>query len=68
MISGGGRCDARSGSAARRPELRGVGWELGAVSNAEWTGVPLATVLQRAGVQENAVDVVLDQLSNTGIQ
>jgi DMSO/TMAO reductase YedYZ molybdopterin-dependent catalytic subunit len=43
-----------------RPELRGVGWELGAVSNAEWTGVPLAALLDRAGVRDAAVDVILE--------
>jgi DMSO/TMAO reductase YedYZ molybdopterin-dependent catalytic subunit len=42
-----------------RPELRGVGWQLGAVSNAEWTGVPLAAVLDRAGVRAAAAEVVL---------
>lgn len=42
------------------PAARGVQWELGAVSNAEWTGVPLAAVLERAGVRSNAVEVVLE--------
>ena len=42
------------------PAARGVQWELGAVSNAEWTGVPLAALLERAGVHKEAVDVVLE--------
>lgn len=42
------------------PAVRGVQWEAGAVSNAAWTGVPLAAVLERAGVQPNAVEVVLE--------
>lgn len=42
------------------PPARGVGWELGAVSNAEWTGVPLAAVLDKAGVKNGAVEVVLE--------
>lgn len=42
-----------------QPALRGVGWQLGAVSNAEWTGVPLAAVLERAGIRAAAVEVVL---------
>jgi DMSO/TMAO reductase YedYZ molybdopterin-dependent catalytic subunit len=42
-----------------QPALRGVGWQLGAVSNAEWTGVPLAAVLDRAGVRAAAIEVVL---------
>jgi DMSO/TMAO reductase YedYZ molybdopterin-dependent catalytic subunit len=32
----------------------GVQWGLGAVSNATWTGVPLAALLERAGVQASA--------------
>jgi DMSO/TMAO reductase YedYZ molybdopterin-dependent catalytic subunit len=42
------------------PRAQGVPWELGAVSTAEWTGVPLAAVLDRAGVRSNAVEVVLE--------
>ncbi len=38
----------------------GVQWELGAVGNAEWTGVPLAAVLQRAGLAEGAAEAVLE--------
>ena len=34
--------------------------ELGGVSNAIWTGVPLAALLERAGVKPNAVDVVME--------
>ena len=37
-------------------------WRLGAIGVAEWTGVPLAEVLERAGVQANAVDVLLEGL------
>ncbi len=35
-------------------------WELGAVGNAEWTGVPLSAVLERAGMTSDAVDVILE--------
>jgi len=42
------------------PPLRGVAWQQGAVGNAEWTGVPLAAVLERAGLRDNAVEVVLE--------
>jgi DMSO/TMAO reductase YedYZ molybdopterin-dependent catalytic subunit len=44
------------------PKARGVAWQLGAVSNAEWTGVPLAAVLERAGVTTNSqqAEVVLE--------
>jgi DMSO/TMAO reductase YedYZ molybdopterin-dependent catalytic subunit len=40
------------------PKAEGVPWELGAVSNAEWTGVPLAAVLDRAGLKADAVEVI----------
>src|ERR1700674_4799993 len=36
------------------PQVQGAQWELGAVSNAEWTGVPLGALLERADVQEDA--------------
>ncbi len=42
------------------PRARGVGWQLGGVGNAEWTGVPLAAVLERAGVRSQAVEIVLE--------
>ncbi|HXR35778.1 MAG TPA: sulfite oxidase [Candidatus Binataceae bacterium] len=42
------------------PKVGGLQWELGAVGNAEWTGVPLAAVLQAAGVKAGAVEVVLE--------
>ncbi|MBI2917500.1 MAG: sulfite oxidase [Chloroflexi bacterium] len=35
-------------------------WKLGAIGVAEWTGVPLAAVLDRAGVKRDAVDVLLE--------
>ncbi|MDQ3457916.1 MAG: sulfite oxidase [Deinococcota bacterium] len=38
----------------------GVQWEQGAVGNAEWTGVPLAELLERAGLREGATEVVLE--------
>ncbi|MEA5453974.1 sulfite oxidase [Sinomonas sp. JGH33] len=40
------------------PATPGEQWERGAVSTAEWTGVPLAVVLDRAGVRPGATDVV----------
>ncbi len=42
------------------PIVRGVQWGNGAVSTAEWTGVSLIEVLNRAGLRPNAVDVVLE--------
>jgi DMSO/TMAO reductase YedYZ molybdopterin-dependent catalytic subunit len=42
------------------PKVEGLQWELGAVGNAEWTGAPLAAVLERAGVRPGAVEVVFE--------
>src|SRR6202165_1927784 len=42
------------------PQVQGAQWELGAVSNAEWTGVPLRALLDRAGLEEDACEVVLE--------
>lgn len=42
------------------PKVGGLQWGLGAVGNAEWTGVLLAAVLERAGVRPGAVEVVLE--------
>jgi DMSO/TMAO reductase YedYZ molybdopterin-dependent catalytic subunit len=42
------------------PQVRGAQWELGAVGNAEWTGVPLRALLERAGLDEDACEIVLE--------
>jgi len=42
------------------PQVDGAQWELGAVGNAEWTGVPLATLLERAGLEDDACEIVLE--------
>src|SRR5947208_8448848 len=42
------------------PQVQGAQWELGAVSNAEWTGVPLSALLERAGLAEDACEIVLE--------
>jgi DMSO/TMAO reductase YedYZ molybdopterin-dependent catalytic subunit len=42
------------------PQADGAQWELGAVGNAEWTGVPLAALLERAGMEEDACEIVLE--------
>src|ERR1700704_4236900 len=42
------------------PQVQGAQWELGAVSNAQWTGVPLRALLERAGLSENACEIVLE--------
>jgi DMSO/TMAO reductase YedYZ molybdopterin-dependent catalytic subunit len=42
------------------PQVAGAQWELGAVGNAEWTGVPLGTLLEHAGLEEDAREIVLE--------
>jgi DMSO/TMAO reductase YedYZ molybdopterin-dependent catalytic subunit len=42
------------------PKVDGAQWQLGAVSTAEWTGVPLNSLLERAEVDPKAVDVILE--------
>ncbi len=42
------------------PAVKGVPWGLGAVGNARWTGVPLAAILEKAGLEDRAVEVVLE--------
>ncbi|MFN8525486.1 MAG: sulfite oxidase [Chloroflexota bacterium] len=37
-------------------------WNIGAVGNAEWTGVSLIDVLELAGVRADAVDVLIESL------
>jgi DMSO/TMAO reductase YedYZ molybdopterin-dependent catalytic subunit len=49
------------------PKVKGTQWELGAVGNAEWTGVPLSGLLQQAGIRNDAVDVILEGADNGAI-
>jgi DMSO/TMAO reductase YedYZ molybdopterin-dependent catalytic subunit len=42
------------------PKVKGVQWHLGAVSTAEWTGVQLSTLLDRASPKPNACEVILE--------
>jgi DMSO/TMAO reductase YedYZ molybdopterin-dependent catalytic subunit len=40
------------------PAAKGGQWRNDAIANAEWTGVPLHVVLDKAGVKDGAIDVV----------
>lgn len=40
------------------PPADGTKWTMGAAGTAEWTGVPLMALLERAGVRPGAVDLV----------
>jgi DMSO/TMAO reductase YedYZ molybdopterin-dependent catalytic subunit len=42
------------------PKVKGVQWGLGAVGNANWTGVPLSILLERAGIKARAREVILE--------
>src|SRR6202043_1154426 len=42
------------------PPVPGAQWELGAVGNAEWTGVPLSVLLERAGLMDEVCELVLE--------
>src|SRR5882724_3831005 len=42
------------------PKVKGVQWGLGAVGTAEWSGVPLSILLERAGVKSSAREVILE--------
>src|ERR1700754_819849 len=42
------------------PQVEGAQWELGAVSNAEWTGVPLRALLERAGLEDDACEILFE--------
>ena len=49
---------AGNGRTMFEPAIEGEKWAHGAVSTAEWTGVPLAEVLDRAGARTGAREVV----------
>jgi len=49
---------AGNGRSLLDPPIEGERWDLGAVSTAEWTGVPLAEVLERAGIRAGACEVL----------
>ena len=49
---------AGNGRSLFDPTVPGEPWGLGAVSTAEWTGVPLAELLDRAGMQPGAKEII----------
>jgi DMSO/TMAO reductase YedYZ molybdopterin-dependent catalytic subunit/rhodanese-related sulfurtransferase/glyoxylase-like metal-dependent hydrolase (beta-lactamase superfamily II) len=49
---------AGNGRHSLNPAVDGEAWKLGAVSTAEWTGIPLVEVLDRAGISPGAQEVV----------
>lgn len=51
---------AGNGRASLRPKTPGDQWQYGAVSTAEWTGIPLGTVLAAAGLTASAREIVVE--------
>jgi DMSO/TMAO reductase YedYZ molybdopterin-dependent catalytic subunit len=49
---------AGNGRSFLNPKVDGEQWQLGAVSTAEWTGVPLVDVLDRAGINSAGIEIV----------
>ena len=42
------------------PQVEGAQWQLGAVGNAKWTGVPLRYLLERVGLSDDATEIVFE--------
>jgi DMSO/TMAO reductase YedYZ molybdopterin-dependent catalytic subunit len=51
---------AGNGRSFLQPRAQGVPWGAGAIGHAEWTGVPLRLVLQKAGLKAAALEVVCE--------
>ena len=51
---------AGNGRIFLQPQQAGLRWEQGGVGNAEWTGVSLSRLLERAGVKSGALEVILE--------
>lgn len=49
---------AGNGRSLFQPPIEGEPWGLGAVSSAEWTGVPIFDVLDKAGIAPNATHLI----------
>jgi DMSO/TMAO reductase YedYZ molybdopterin-dependent catalytic subunit len=51
---------AGNGRSFLEPRQQGVPWGAGAVAHAEWTGVPLWRVLEKAGLKPEATELVFE--------
>ncbi len=51
---------AGNGRSFLQPAVEGVQWGAGAIGHAEWTGVPLYAVLEKAGIDASAQEVVFE--------
>jgi len=50
---------AGNGRLSMRPLPTGELWDAGAVSTSRWTGIPLRVILERAGVDTSAVEILV---------
>ncbi len=55
-------------AAAHGKKADGTQWKLGAIGVAEWTGVPLREILDRAGVKKTARDVMPEGLDDLKVR
>jgi DMSO/TMAO reductase YedYZ molybdopterin-dependent catalytic subunit len=55
-------------AAAYGKKAQGTQWKLGAIGVAEWTGVPLSAVLDRAGLKRTARDVMAEGLDDLRVR
>jgi DMSO/TMAO reductase YedYZ molybdopterin-dependent catalytic subunit len=60
--------NSRSRFPADPAPVEGTDWGNGAIGNAVWTGVPLCEVLERAGIRDDAVEVVSQGGDFAGMQ
>lgn len=51
---------AGNGRSFLEPKVKGVQWDIGGISNAEWTGVPLSILLKRAGIKSSAREIIFE--------
>ena len=51
---------AGNGRSFLHQKVAGVQWGAGAIGHAEWTGVPLARLLEQAGIRPGAVEVLFE--------
>ena len=56
-----------NGRALQSPRRIGVPWQLEAVGTAEWTGTPLRGLLEKAGLSDDAVEILFTGLDR-GVQ
>ena len=54
--------------AASGQKAQGTQWKLGAIGVAEWTGVPLRAVLERAGLKPTAQDIMVEGFDDAHVR